>query len=58
MRTYIHEVVIHALHRDHLHEVVLVVSLLRRLRATGIVLEDVGEQLVQREEDQHTTNPS
>lgn len=43
--THIHEVVVHSFNGDHFHEVVLVVSFLRRLRAAGVVFEEVVEEL-------------
>lgn len=43
--TNIHQVVVDTFHRDHLQEVVLVVSLLGHLGAVGVVFEEVVEEL-------------
>lgn len=43
--THVHQVVVDTFHRDHLQEVVLVVSLLGRLVAVRVVLEEIVEEL-------------
>lgn len=43
--THIHQVVIHSFNSDHLHEVILIVSLVCRLRAVCVVFEDVVKKL-------------
>lgn len=53
--TNIHQVVVDTFHRDHLQEVVLVVSLLGHLGAVGVVFEEVVEELG--EERSHLSRP-
>lgn len=40
-----HHAVVHAVHRDLLHEVVVVVFPLQTLAQVGVVLEEVAEEL-------------
>lgn len=47
--TDIHQVVIHSLHSDHLHEAILIVAPLAGLGAVGVVFVKITEELSRRE---------